>query len=284
MSNPSTESAPASPQFVLASQGRYYKSGSGQATVRPVTGEHEAMLADADPKTFPEVLDAVIRECVVEIPVPDFDQLLVGDKYHMMFQIRAISYRKYGDDYKFTVTCPRCKEPNRVTKHLSEDVHIKHPPEDATEPFPVELPVCGRTARMRLLRVMDEIAMIKFVRREKAKARAARESRSNSRTRPVGISATRGDPAYLYAMAAGIDSLDGDLIDVDEAFHFVRKCAGDDTLAMRDALDDMDVGMELVQEYVCEECGEYWWGKLPIDADFFRPGSADRRRASFPAV
>lgn len=272
MSNTSTEYASVSPIIELASQGKYYKSGSGQAEVVPLDGDHESMFAEADAQTFPQILDKVLRECTVKLPVEDFSKLLIGDKSHLMFHLRMVSYRKYGNIYKFQVTCPACKGVSPLSVDLLKDVVIQHPPENAVEPFDVFLPYCGKTVQMRLMRVQDEAEMVRFVRDEKAKKKAKHPN------------ALPGDPAYIYAMAAGIVSIDGEPMDIGMAIQFVRKCKGEDTLALRDALDKYDVGPEFQRGVTCPDCGNHWYMRLPLDVDFFRPGSTDRRIATLTNV
>ena len=247
----------------LASLGRYYQSGSSQAVINHLTGEHEAMFADATGETFPTVMDRVLRETVIQVPVVenDFDKLLIGDKYHLMFAVRNISYPS-GGEYGFTLTCPKCSSRNNITLDLEKDIIMRNPPEGAKEPFMVDLPVSGHTVGMRLLRVMDEVEMIKFVR----KARQRQD--------------LRGDPAYLYAMSKGMLTMDGEPIEFEQSFEFVRHAASADTLAIRDAMDEYDIGPELELDFTCERCGHYWFQRMPLDADFFRPGVAKRRRAS----
>jgi hypothetical protein len=249
----------------LASQGRYYKSGSSRAVLQHIRGEYEAMIADASPQNFPLVLDQVLRDLATDVPAESFDKLLIGDKYHLLFHLRVISY-KGGSQYGFTVTCPNCDLPNDVSLDLMEDVTIQAPPEDAVEPFEVELPISGRVAKIRLLRVFDEEDMIKFVRK------ARREKK------------VRGDPAYYFTMARGLLSLDDEEMDFETASEFIRQAAGADTQEMRDAIDDNDVGPVLDMDFTCEGCRHYWYQRMPLDADFFRPGVARRRRRSRPAI
>jgi hypothetical protein len=249
----------------LASQGRYYESGRSRAVLQTIRGEYEAMIADASPQTFPQILDQVLRDLTTEIPATSFDKLLIGDKYHLLFHLRTISYPN-GNEYGFTVTCPNCSLPNDITLDLTKDVTVQSPPEDAVEPFEVELPACGRTAKIRLLRVFDEQEMIKFVR----KARRRKDF--------------RGDPAYYFTIAKGLLALDEEEMDFDHTAEFIRQAAGADTHALREAIDDNDVGPVLDMEFTCEECHNYWWQRMPLDADFFRPGMANRRRRSRPAI
>lgn len=243
----------------LASGGRYYQSGSARAVINHIRGEYEAMLADATAQNFPNIMDQILRDLVTELPVEQFDKLLIGDKYHLMFVLRMISYPQAQNKYTFTTTCPNCKSPNRVTIDLATDVEYKAPPEDAEEPFDVHLPLCGRTAKMRLLRVFDEVEMIKFIRRERQRKDL------------------RGDPAYYFTMAQGMLQLDDDSIDFEEALAWAKAAAGADTLALRNAIDAHDVGPELRMEMSCDFCHNWFDQLMPLDADFFRPGAARRR-------
>jgi hypothetical protein len=258
MSNPSALSGV---PVELASKGRYYQSGSSRAVLSPITGQHEALLADANSQTFPAVISQVLKDLVSELPCSDFGKLLIGDKYHLLFHLRMISYTS-GKKYSCTVTCPSCSTPNYVDFNLEKDVHIKGPPENATEPFEVVLPASERVAKVRLLRVDDEGEMVKFIRR----------------FRREGL---RGDPAYLYSVARGLISIEDQVFgpdDIDEAVSWVRSAQGMDTQALRDAIDAYDVGPELDMEFTCESCSHYWYQRLPLDADFFRPGKAEQRR------
>ena len=245
----------------LASKGVYYKSGRSQVNLDVIRGEYEAMLADATSQTFPRIATQVLTDLSSDLPVDSFEKLLIGDKYHLLFELRIRSYPD-GSDYCFDVTCPSCSAPNRMTVDLKKDVVIKAVPADAIEPFLVDLPTAGVAVKLRLMRVEDEIDMHKWVRRERQKK------------------TLRGDPAYYYAIARGILEIDDKEVTFDEAVSFVKTAAGADTLVLRDALDDHDVGPELDMEFTCDSCNHYWWQRLPMGADFFRPGLAKRRRAS----
>jgi hypothetical protein len=261
----SDTSTPSGQPVELASQGRYYKSGSSRALLNTIRGEYEAMISDASAQNFPTVLDQVLRDLTSEVPAESFDKLLIGDKYHLLFHLRMISYPN-GNEYGFNVTCPNCSHPSQIIVNLQEDVKIQHPPKDAEEPFEVSLPVSNRVAKMRLLRVFDEQEMIKFIR----KARTERK--------------LRGDPAYYFTIAKGLLFLDDEEMELDAAIEFVKQASGADTQAIRDALDDMDVGPQLDMDFTCESCHHFWFQRMPLDADFFRPGVAGRRRRSRPAI
>lgn len=243
----------------LPSGGRYYKSGSSRVVLTHIKGEQEALLADASPQTFPEVMDIVLQQCSSDLPVDDWADLLIGDKYAMIFYFRQVSYP--GVPYGFDVTCPGCDFPNAIDIDLKKDIDMRTGIEDSIEPFSVSLPMCGREATMRLMRVRDEREMTRFVRKERAK------------------NPKKGDPGYLFSMAQGMVTLDDQPIDFDAAMEFVRGAAGMDTTALKDGIDDHDVGPELELEFTCQTCKRFWREMVPLGPDFFRPGSAKRRRA-----
>lgn len=244
----------------LASKGRYYKSGGSRVLLSHIRGEYEAMLADANAQTFPSIMDQILRDLTSELPVESFDQLLIGDKYHLMFHLRMISYPQAENRYEFSLTCPQCKSPNSMMVDLAKDVEYKKPPEDAKEPFEVHLPMCDRMAKVRLMRVFDEVEMIKFVRKHRQKKDL------------------KGDPAYHFAIAQGLLSLDDEEMDFEKSLAWVKNAAGADTLALRDTIDEHDVGPELEMEFSCSHCQNWFYTRIPLDADFFRPGASRRRR------
>lgn len=244
----------------LPSGGRYYKSGSSRVVLTHIKGEQEALLADANPQTFPEVADQVLQQLSSDLPVDDWGDLLIGDKYALMFRLRQISYP--GKAYSFDVTCPRCDFPNAIDIDIKTDVDMREGNPQATEePFEVDLPVSGRMAKIRLMRVSDEREMTRFVRQERRK------------------NPKKGDPGYLFSIARGLVMLDDEPIELDAAIEFVREAAGMDNMALKDCLDDHDVGPELDLDFTCQQCKSYWHQLMPLGADFFRPGAAKRRRS-----
>lgn len=242
----------------LPSGGRYYESGKSRAVLTHIRGEQEALLADANPQTFPEVTDQILQQVTDELPVDDWGDMLIGDKYALLFQLRQISYP--GKPYSFDVTCPRCSFHNAVDFDIKRDVDMREG-KNVPEPFVVDLPVSGTAVTLRLMRVNDEREMTRFVRKER-------------RENPG-----QGDPGYLYSIARGIQAVDGEPVEFDVALKFVKEAAAMDNAELKDCLDDHDVGPELEVEFSCQSCKGYWHQMMPLGADFFRPGSAKRRRA-----
>lgn len=242
----------------LPSGGRYYKSGSSRAVLTHIRGEQEALLADANPQTFPEVADQILQQLSSDLPVDDWGDLLIGDKYALMFHLREISYP--GKPYSFDLTCPHCAFPNAVNLDIKKDVEMREG-KPAAEPFEVDLPLTSHVARIRLMRVSDEREMTSFVRKER-------------RENPG-----KGDPGYLYSMAKGIVTMDDQPMELDAAIQFVREASGMDNSALKDCLDDHDVGPELDLQFTCQQCKSYWHQLMPLGADFFRPGATKRRRS-----
>lgn len=244
----------------LSSQGRYYESGGSEVVLAPIRGEHEAMLADANPQSFHSISTQVLKDLTSELPVKDFKQLLIGDKYELLIKLRQISYPEdVANSYGFRLTCPSCKAPNDVELDLRKSIHYKNPPVDAKEPIAVPLPDCGKTAFIRLLRVMDEEEMAAYIRKERSRGKL------------------RGDPAFYFAIAKGLLGLDDTEFDFDEAVEFVKGAGGSDTLALRDALEEFDPGPELEMDFTCTSCYHSWFQSMPLSGDFFRPGLAHRR-------
>lgn len=252
----------------LPSGGRFYSSESARAVLQMIRGEQEALIADANPQTFPAILDQVLQTLAAEKPVDDWSELLIGDKYALMFYARQVSY---GNNYAFHLTCPNCKGVNHIQVDIREAVQMREgvtltedqkASGEVSEPFNVSLPHSGKQIQFRLLRVADERKMVRFV----------RDYRKNF--------PGKGDPTYLFTLAQGLVSVDGQPTDFTTALSFVQNAVSLDTVAMRDALDENDVGPELELDFTCQLCQFYFYQMLPLDVDFFRPGSARRRSST----
>lgn len=101
------------------------------AVVRELTGADEEFLAGLEAKTgltYPEYLSALLKRAVVSIgswdikKFPDLvDELIIADRDILFL---AIIKATYGQEKKFRITCPHCKEVGDISIDIDE--HFKH--------------------------------------------------------------------------------------------------------------------------------------------------------------
>ena len=258
--NAQPELQPGAIRVQLPSRGFFYEGRlpGGEVVLNPITTQEEKILLS--PSGDRELLlDTVLERCVNLGSEMPYSSLLVADKFFLLLQLRAISY---GPQYSFSLRCGSCHTEDHVTLVMPDDVQLRVLTENDHEPFEVTLPVSKKVLGLRLLRVRDEQEIARYA-RQKAFTRRAAEP---------------GDPAYTYRLAQHIVTIDGEATGVVSALAFCETMVGQDSLVIRDAIEDNDCVADLVLTHACSRCGDTHDEVMPLTADFFRPGATRRQR------
>lgn len=218
-------------QVELPSECRAYNLGDSPEpiVIRPMTFEDEKFLATTVKASGGAAVDLLLDRCVEGVKVQD---LLAMDKLYLLLKLREISY---GDDYKTTIICRKCRTENPITVLLSE-LPVNPVPDDFTDPVEVLLPTINKKAKVRLPRVRDEKILV--------------------------------DPevfmAQLWRFVAEIDG------HTDKAIlaGVVEKLPLKDMKTIINAMK-MDYGVETKVNFKCKSCGGAEVVDLPIDENFF---------------
>lgn len=245
----------------LPSAGKFYDvpgvSGEGTVTVGPMTSNEEKLLAGIKNQSdIHTKIDLIIQRCTKNaVPI---EQMLITDRLFLLLKIRSLSY---GSSYTFKLRCPNCGQQYDREIDLNElevryaDADEGTPNGAIVEPFEVKLPISNKTVLLRFLRVADERDIIKYVQMRKRKT------------------VEQGDPGYSYRTAKHIVSVDGEELDMGKMIVFVEGLHARDSLAIRNALDAHDFGINVEIEEECRFCDNLYTFYMPFDAEFFRPRS-----------
>ena len=120
----------------------------GIAKIRPITFEEEKEIIRAAKTKEQDLPSILIDKCVEGI---DKSEILLVDKLYILFKLRELSF---GAVYDFVVGCPGCKKENPISIDLNNMPVVPLDNEDGIEV--VELPMCKRTAEVKLASVADE--------------------------------------------------------------------------------------------------------------------------------
>lgn len=242
--------------MTLPSNGQFYdgKLSGGEITYFPMTAREEKMLAGAKGSAG-GVLDQILKSCLQLPQGMTVGELLTADRFFILLILRSTSY---GSEYKFTLTCDSCSQrfPHKVTLDDADSFPVKTPEEGASEPFEVVLPVRGDTIKFRLLRGDDE----------KAIERAANQS--------IARGLEIGDPTYTLRLArhiVAINEKEYDASKLSEVNRYVESLIGKDSVALRDAIEAADCGVDITLRLDCPRCGDFLEQSMPMTAEFFRP-------------
>lgn len=251
-------------QLQLASKGFFYNDQvpDGLVNVEP-WGTQEERLLISPAITFTETVTRLVKK-LTDCPI-DPAELLLIDRWHLFIYLRCLSV---GTDYSFNFKCDECSIKNRHTIDLEKNLDVTYADdkelletlgvESIEEPFELSFPVNQKTIKWRMLRGKDEVATEKYVARMRANTRGKKL--------PQGE-----DPGYVHRLATRIVELDGSEPTISDAMAFIESLKGKDSLALRQAISDVSIGINQELRPICEACG--WENEItmPLDKTFFRP-------------
>jgi hypothetical protein len=241
-------------EVVLPSGGTFYPAGlipGGTVVIRMMTTQEEKLLSGgrgSGARMISQLLDRVI----VRPEGLKSTDLLLADRLFLLIKLRILTF---GSNYGFKVTCSSCETNTRHEVSLA-DQQVKMLPTGVVEPFEVTLPQCGERVYLRFLRGYDEEFVSSLVKKNAE----------------LGRGGVVGDPAYLPNMARTIhhtDSIGED--DFPEKLKFVQELYSPDSLAMTQALEEYDFGVDMKHDITCPVCGATSEIALPFSEEFFRP-------------
>ena len=250
-------------QLQLASKGYLYQDRipDGMVNVNAWGIPQERILI-APSIGFTETVSRLIKQ-LTDCPILPGELLLV-DRWHLFIYMRCLSC---GGDYAFTYKCAECNAKQRYRMDLEKDLEVKYIDDESMlaelgvasidEPFELKFPGNGHTIKWRMLRGDDEVAVEKYVNQMKQRSQ---------RSLPKGE-----DPGFTYRLARRIVEIDGVEPTISDSLAFIELLVGKDTLALRQAISAIDIGIAQEIRPVCEECGWENEVDLPLDKTFFRP-------------
>lgn len=251
-------------ELQVASKGHFYGDAfpDGLLHVEPWGTKEERTLISPN-INYDETITRLITR-LTDCPLPPDDLLLV-DRQHIFIYMRCLSY---GGDYSFFFKCSECGQKVKHQMDLEKDLDVRYVDDkemleglglrgidELQEPFTFILPGQAKELGWRMLRGKDERAVDRFVRRMSKRTQGSDEKED-----------------YIYRTALRIMSFDGKPVtDINEAMTIAESLKGKDALAMRQAVESVDFGIETEIEAVCKNCGYPNDMRMPLEKTFFRP-------------
>jgi hypothetical protein len=228
--------------------------------VRGLKGREAQMLSDRNAVRSGTFLDKILDACWLKTSAwgpyksaesgkPDWKNVLVGDRFYILLQIRVASF---GAEYAFKTPCQNCRKQIEYEVQLDRDLQIKSLSAAdaaafaAAEPFTVKT-ATGKAVTYRLPIGTDEV-------------RAARQA--------------NGDGAFLDALGQRIVSIEGE----PSVGAFLENADFADLLDLLNQMDEHDCGVETTITIDCPHCFATQDVQLPFVRDFFVPTSGRRKK------
>jgi hypothetical protein len=232
--------------------------------IRGMKAREERILADRKLVKSGTQIDQILAACWEEtldpgpysfgLSAPNWSEVLVGDRFYVLLQIRA---RSYGSMYEFSVPCSNRECRARIDWELDlHDLPVARLSDDSRaallsgRTFRTTLRLAGRQVEFRLMRGADE-------RRMSAQRRAA------------------GERPLTTMLGLRIESIDG--VEPKDKARFLEDLEMADVTFLLGEFDRVDCGVETEIEVECPECFALTTVELPFDKGFFLP---QRKRPS----
>jgi hypothetical protein len=223
----------------------------GRVHVRKMLIAEDEILAGAGGSALTRV-SKIIARCTKLPDGFDPEHLLLFDRMFLLLTIRT---HTFGPIYQIEFRCPQCRHKNsKRPVNIVEDLNEIPVNADLREPIEVHLPDLKQRIGIRLLRGADEHAVVK----------AAKEAENRGQT---------GTPVQDQLRQI-IVAIDGELVSNPLArIDLIRQFSAADLVAVREALDQNDFGIDTTVQPTCERCEAAVELDMPFGTDFLRPAS-----------
>lgn len=249
-------------RYTLPSHGLLYDSDiNPDIKLRSMTVRDEMKrMAPSNDGTVYRVLAEVIDDCLVEKPGISSYDMCIGDFQFLMHKLRIVTY---GPEYKISCKCPNCGNYDEYVVNL-EDLSLDELKDfDKDKYLRLELPASKKIVELNYNtpRILDNI--------EKEVDRVAKQYKKQNKIM------SDVDWHLLYQLVYAIKTVDGQKLSVTQKETFCNNLVGRDYNAIINALDKLDqkVGLGLMFEVKCNQCGLNMSVPFRLTSEFFRPSS-----------
>ena len=222
--------------------------------VRGMTAKEEDILTSRALLKRGVALSYLMRACISDRLV-DPDEMLVGDRNAVLVAIRVGGY---GPEYRVDIRCPECDEKVEATFDLSRlplRMLEERPLQDGRNAFAFTLPLSKREVVFTLLTGKTSHDVDLTVERLR---------------NALGVDAP--DPAASTRLKAQVVSLAGET-DRKRIDALVGSMPAFDSRALREFIDHVSPGVDMVQEHGCPKCGALSEVDVPLGVEFFWPSA-----------
>lgn len=244
--------ATAKQSITLPSKGILYEGRvpDGKITIRKLTAAEEALLSGSG-GSIVDKISKIIEACS-ELPNAfKHKDLLLTDRMAILLALRTFTF---GARYTYPFQCGTCRATNQEEVDIAEELATTWAKDDLREPIEVRLVDAEQVAQVRFMRGTDEEAMVKYTKRF--------ELRSSDAL----------DQSQIHRVARLLVAVDGgDLGDIVKREDYVRQLTAADLIRLENAIDDAEPGVDLSVAHECAKCGAVNKGRMPFNAEFFRP-------------
>lgn len=241
----------------LPSKGKVYPTESPlhrseTVEIRSMTARDEDILTSRALLKQGKAISTLLKSCLSNKSI-DPDQMLIGDRNAVLIAVRITGY---GSEYDTEVACPSCDEKFKYKFDLGK-LPVKpldvEPLAVGSNAFAYELPVSKKPVVFKILTGEDE-----------------REINTMAERNKKALGAGAPETAITTRLQFQIVSLGGES-DRQKISQLVRNLPAMDSRKLRNHIDSISPGVEMVQTAECPHCGTASEVDVPMGTEFFWP-------------
>ena len=227
--------------------------GQQQIEIRHMTAKEEDILTSQTLIKKGIAVDKMIQSILLDKKI-NVDTILTCDRSAIMVAARVTGY---GDDYKFSVSCPVCEKKDDIVYQLSsskintgknhEEGEVEYL-DDGT--FIITLPKTGYRVQMRLLTGKDERTLFEI---------------NDNRKRKNLLEAAATDQLRMSIVSVNGVS-DQQILD-----RFISTIRAMDARLLRTMYKKVSPALLMQHEFSCSSCAHSQEVEVPLTAEFFWP-------------
>lgn len=225
--------------------------GVETVAIKSMTAREEDILTSRALLKQGRAMSALLKSCLIDRAV-DPEELLSGDRNALLTAIRITGY---GKEYEVEISCPTCEEDSKQVFNLAT-LKIKRLEVDPLAPgsnaFSYSMPVSGKTAIFRLPTGASEREVEQT--QEGAKKKLGPAAEANVTTR-----------LFYHIVSIGEET------DRQKLSQIIRNLPARDSRGLRNYMDKIACGVEMVQQFTCVHCGQTTEVDVPMGTEFFWP-------------
>ena len=216
---------------------------NGIVRIRPMTMADEETLSNQSYMKNGTTFSHLLNDCILNnFDAKNFNSY---DVFFLLYTLREITY---GENYKFTITCPECERKYEYEMDITKAEFKEFTEEDNIGTKKIELPVSKYTVTMRAGCLGDEEEVLRLKKK------------------------TDYNELTLRYTARALEVLDenGEPISPDDYAEFFHALPGKDRAVITDEFKVID-GAEIPNVTVtCPKCGHEEEVEIPMTLEFFR--------------
>ena len=247
-----TENYTIAESFTLPSLGKVYSQAvNPEIKLRSMTTLEEMKRLSPSDKQYKNICE-IIDDCLLDKPGISAYDMCLADYQFLLHKLRIVTY---GANYRTSTKCPYCYSTNEQTVNL-EELEVVNYTDDLNKYFEVDLPQTKKHIRLRMQtpRIIDDIGI---------KAKEQKQKMPN----------IVGDPAFIFTLAALIDTVDGQILDPIKKENWIKNLPMQDTnyiIQYGGKLNDF-LGIKTSTSTTCIGCGLAYTNSFRINSEFFGP-------------